>query len=450
MPQGSLPYWVTLTMDGRVGLMLVTVVLGTVLLFGLAPALQLSRTSPHAMVKQTGLGVTADRAHRRWTWVFLTAQLALTVILLAKLSITVMQYYVLQTRDPAIDARHILTFAVRLPSDAYRSPDQRQGFFSRLAKRLEDSRGAQSVSVAGSMPFGPGPMRRIVPDTQAILKTTPPVQTATVDSAFFDTLGVRVIEGRAFARDVATDRQSGIIVNQRLAQVLFPGLSAVGRRVRLESAGPVAAEEVRTIIGVVPAFRQQPTFEPDPLAYLPLSPEAMSTATVLVRTDGDMGLLAGAIRDELRALDPNIPANRLMTLEQSRWEMRWNARVSTEILTTVALVALGLSTLGLAALTAYSVAQRRRELGIRLALGASAWQVVALVLRRVMIQVFIGLGFGWLASIGWSRLFDEWGGNGPVNFTIVAVALATVALAMSAWPALRASRIDPLLTLRQE
>jgi putative ABC transport system permease protein len=449
-PPGSLPYWVTLTMDGRVALMLVIVVLGTVLLFGLAPALQLSRTSPYAIVKQTGAGVTADRGHRRWTWIFLTAQLALTVIVLAQLSVTVMQYYVLQTRDPAIDADHILTFEVTLPPDAYRSPDQRQHFFSRLAQRLEDSRGARSVSVAGTLPFRPGPRWRIVPDTQAILNTTPPVMAAAVDAAFFQTLGVTVIEGRAFSRDVATDRQRGIIVNQRLAQMLFPGLSAVGRRVRLESAGQAPAEEVRTIVGVVPAFRQQPTFQPDPFAYLPLSPDAMSTATVLVRTDGDMGLLADAIRDELRALDPNIPANRLMTLEHARWEARWTARVSTQILTTIALVALLLSTIGLAALTTYSVWQRRRELGIRLALGATRQQIVRLVLRRVLTQVFVGLAFGWIASMAWNRLFRVQGANGPVNITIVAIVLATVALAMSAWPALRASRIDPLVILRQE
>ncbi len=450
MPPGSLPYWVTLTMDGRVALMLVTVVLGTVLLFGLAPALQLSRNNPHAVIRRMGGGLTADPASRRWTWIFLTAQLALTVVFLVRLSVTVMGYDVLQTRDPAIDASHILTFNVTLPAGAYRSGDQRQEFFSRLAQRLEDGRGAKAMSVAGSLPFRPGPGRRIVPDNQAILKTTPPVQTAAVDGAFFQTLGVSLIDGRPFSRGVAADQHDAIVVNQRLAQILFPGHSALGRRVRLESSNASAPEEVRTIVAVAPAFRQQPTFQPDPLAYVPLSPDGMSAATVLVRIDGDVSAFAAATRDELRGLDRNIAANRLMTLEQARWEARWNARVSTEILTTVALVALGLSTVGLAALTAYSVSQRRRELGIRLALGATRLQVVRLVLRRVVAQVIIGVGFGWLASIVWNRLFETEGGNGPANIVIVATVLTAVSLVMSAWPALRASRIDPLVALRHE
>jgi ABC-type antimicrobial peptide transport system permease subunit len=124
--------------------------------------------------------------------------------------------------------------------------------------------------------------------------------------------------------------------------------------------------------------------------------------------------------------------------------------VSTQILTTVALVALALSTIGLAALTTYTVWQRRRELGIRLALGATRQQIVGLVLRRVLTQVLVGLAFGWIASIASNRLFGVQGVNGPVNIAIVAMVLATVALAMSAWPALGASRIDPLVILRQE
>lgn len=451
MPVGSLPYWVTLSMDRRVALMLVLIVLGTVFLFGLAPAVHLSRTTPGAIVKQAAGTVTPDRSSRRWTWIFLTAQLALTVIFLTRLSVTMMQYYVLQTREPVIDARHIVTFAVTLPRERYREANQRDRFFSQLSERLDGARGVQAVAIATTAPFQPGPPRRVVRDTEALSKTTPPVQTLTIDAALFQALGVNLIEGRAFDRDVVTDERNAIIVNQRLAQLLFPGQSPVGKRVRLEAApAPASAEEVRTIIGVAPAFRQQPSFEPDPVAYLPLPAGATASAVVLVRTEAEITTLSGRIRDELRALDPEIAANKLMTLEQARWEARWQARVSTEILTGVAFVAVGLATLGLAALTAYTVAQRRRELGLRLALGATRAHVVRLILRRVASQVLVGLAFGWIASMIWNRLFEIEGGNGPLNMAIVGVVLATVSLAMSAWPAIQASRIDPLITLRQE
>jgi putative ABC transport system permease protein len=451
MPPGSLPYWVTLTMDKRVAAVLVAIAFVTAFLFGLAPALQLSRTSPGAVVKQTSASVTPNRSVRWWTWIFLTAQLALTVVFLAKLSATMMAYYILQTRDPAIDADHIITFAVTLPRERYQGADQREWFFSQLRERLDGTRGVKAVAVSDVPPFQSGPLRRIVRDTEPISKTAPPMRTLTVDDGFFQALGVNLLEGRAFDRQVATDPHDAIIVNQRLAQILFPGQRAVGRRVRLDVAGgPVGSDEVRTIVGVAPAFRQQPTFQPDPLAYLHLSAYAMTSATVLVRTDGDVSELPGAIRSELRALDQDIAANRLMTLEQIRWEVRGPARISTEILTTVALVALALATIGLAALTAYTVAQRRRELGLRLALGATRAQVVRLVLRRVAGQVLVGLAFGWIATIVWNRLFEVDQANGPANIAVVGLVLAAVSLTMSCWPAVQASRIDPMIALKQE
>jgi hypothetical protein len=367
------------------------------------------------------------------------------------LNVTMMQYYVLQTRDPVIDARRIVTFAVTLPRERYRDPDQRDRLLTQLAERLDGTRGVQAVGLAGTMPFQPGPLRRVVRDTDAVSKTTPPIQTLAIDAGFFRALGVSLIEGRTFDRRVATDFGDAIVVNQRLAQILFPGERAVGRRVRLDAAsGPGSREEIRTIVGVAPAFRQQPTFQPDPIAYVPFSIDTIASAAVLVRTDADVSALPPAIRDELRALDPEIAANRLMTLEQVRWEARWNARVSTEILTTVAVVALGLATFGLAALTAYTVTQRRRELGVRLALGATSAQIVRLVLRRVAVQVLVGLGFGWIASIVWNSLFETQGGNGPANIVMVGTILAAVSLVMSARPAWRAGRIDPLAVLRQE
>jgi len=451
LPPGSLPYWIHFTMDGRVAAMLAAVVLGTVLLFGLAPALHLSRTSPNAMIKQTSGALTPDRGSRRWTWVFLTAQLALTVVLLAKLTITVQEYYFLQTREVAIDARHILTFGVNLPSAAYRTGDQRRAFLDRLTQRLEHDRGAKAVSVTGTLPSRPGPLRRVVPASQTIAKTTPPLQTIAIDAAFFPALGVNLIEGRGFTRGDPNDERSSIIVNQRFAQIFFPGVDPIGQRVRIEAApGARTGEEVRTIVGVAPSFRQQPAILPDPQVYIPITADAMTAPFVMIRVAGDAASFAPSIRDELRGLDPEIAANRLMTLEDARWEARWNARVATEILTTVALIALGLAAIGLAALTAYTVAQRRRELGIRLALGATRAHLIWLMLRRVLTQVLVGLMAGWAASIGWSRIFDSAGGNGPANILVVGLAMAIVALGVTAFPAARAGRIDPLIALKDQ
>ena len=149
-------------MDGRVAVALVTVCMGTVLLFGLAPALQLARTSVNAVIKQTAAAVSQDRAAKRWTWLFLTCQLALTVVLLSKLDVTVQTYRALQTREPLVDAGHILTFATTLPTDLYNEPERRLAFYRTLGQRLIDARGAISLSVASALPLTPGGARAIV------------------------------------------------------------------------------------------------------------------------------------------------------------------------------------------------------------------------------------------------------------------------------------------------
>ena len=445
IPAGGLPYWVTLTMDGRVAAVLAIVCLGTVILFGLAPALQLARTSPNAAVKTTTLQASQDRGSARWTWVFLTAQLALTVMILSKLGLTVAQFGASQASEPVFDARHIVTFGLTLPDESYRDQDRRVAFYRALRDGLVGPGRAADLTVASALPTA-GRVRSVAPDNQPLTASSPLVRTVAVDASYFQTLGLPIVEGRPFTGNSPVDEKTGLIVNRRFAELFLPGGDPVGRRVRLGAprGGPPAADEVRTVIGVVPSLHEQPTDEPLPAAFVPLTPAGLASAVVLARADIDPAVLAPMVRDQVRRLDPEIPVTAFSTLEDANWRARWNSRVSSGIITAIALIALALATIGLAALTAHAVAQRSRELGIRLALGATPAGMVLLVLRRVLFQVLVGVGVGSIGAKAWDP------GIAQADLAAAGLVVVLVIVTVSAWPAARAGRIDPLQMLRDQ
>jgi predicted permease len=445
IPPGGLPYWITLTMDGRVVAVLVGVCLGTVFVFGLAPALQLARTRPNAAIKETTLNASQARGSARWTWLFLTAQLALTVMIVAKLDLTIAQYRANQAREPVLDARHILTFGVTLPDASYKEPGRREVFYRTLRERLTGPGRATAVSVASAVPTA-GRTRSIALRDQPFSASSPLVRTVAIDAAYFQTVGLALVAGRSFAIDSAADQRSALVVNQRFAELFVPGGNPIGQNIRLGPApGEAAApEELRTIIGVVPSLREQPTADPLPAAFVPLTSAELANGVMLVRTEIDATAMAPVIRDEVRKLDPEVPVTGLMTLEDVSWRARWNSRVSSGIITTIALIALALATVGLAAITAYAVAQRRRELGIRLALGATPAGMVRLVLRRVVLQVLVGVVVGWIAGKAWDP------NTGAADLARASFLVLVVIVTVSAWPAARAGRINPLQMLRDQ
>jgi putative ABC transport system permease protein len=445
VPAGGLPYWVTLTMDGRVLTVLAVVCLGTVLLFGLAPALQLARARPNATIKDTTLHASQDRGSAWWTWIFLTAQLALTVMILSKLGLTITHYRASQAGEPVVDARRMLTFTMTLPEEAYREPDRRVAFYRNLRERLVAPGRAAAVTVASALPTA-GRFRGVAPGDQPLTASSPLVRTVAIDASYFSTLGLTVLQGRSFAENSSTDETTNLVVNQRFADLYLPGGPPVGRRIRLGAprGAAVVPDEVRTVIGVVPSLHEQPTDEPAPAAFVPITPAALANAVVIARAEIDPAVLAPAIRDEVRRLDPEIPVNGLLTLEDANWRARWNSRVSSGIITTIAFIALALATIGLAALTAYAVAQRSRELGIRLALGATPPGMVMLVLRRVLFQVFVGVVVGSIGAKAWDP------GTGAGDLAGAVLVVVVVIVTVSAWPAARAGRIDPLQMLRDQ
>jgi putative ABC transport system permease protein len=288
----------------------------------------------------------------------------------------------------------------------------------------------------------------------------------TVDPRYFDTIGLRLIRGRAFTVADGAPGQESAIVNTRFAQMHFPDEDPIGRRIVLTldlAFGPPSSEDIprslaATIVGIVPNVRQRNMTEADtdPVAYLPYRTDPRGFMTLLARSDGNPSTVTSVLREELRAIDPDLPLFNIRTMDENLARQRWPFRVFGTMFAIFAFIALMLSAVGLYAVTAYSVTQRTREIGVRTALGAESSQVMWLFVRRAFFHLAVGLTLGMAGALGVGKIFEstqllvQTTGRDPIIIASIAAILAIVALAACAWPARAATRIDPLIALRHE
>jgi putative ABC transport system permease protein len=460
VPPKTLPYWMTFTMDGRALAMLTVMTLSTVFIFGLAPAVHASRADVHQLMKDGGRTSTGGVAARRWTTAFLTLEFGLTTILSAALVLGIRQTRAAVQADLVINPSHLVTTWVTLPRDQYKTGDDRLAFFSRVLERLDATADVQASAVATELPLGGAAARLLSIQGEAAQTggAAPTVWSVGVSEAYFDVLSLPLLHGRRFGdRDGAPGSESAI-VNRRFAQMFFDGADPVGRRIRL--ADPNAAGTPApwlTIVAESPTVRQRPLPDPDPIVYLPFRADPSATATIMVRAGREAAAVAPALRDAARGLDPDLPLYNVMALDDAMARSQWNARLSTILLNTIAATALVLAAIGLYAVTTHAVGQRAPEIGLRMALGARSPQVVWIVVRTAMAQLGLGLLAGAVGLALWNRAFSgasrAAAGRGfgdPLTLLGITAPLVTVAVIATAWPAFRASRIDPAIVLRSE
>ena len=449
IPAGGLPYWVTLTMDGRVAAVLAIVCLGTVILFGLAPALQLARTARTRRSRTRPCSASQDRGSARWTWVFLTAQLALTVMILSKLGLTVAQYRASQASEPVLDARHIADLRTHAAGrDRTANQDRRVAFYRNLRERpgwTRPRRGPHRRQRAADGRTGPRHRARR-PAAHGLVTAR---QDRGHRRAYFQTLGLPIVEGRSFVDDSPADEKTGLMVNRRFAELFLPGGSPVGRRVRLgpprgeppaarrsthgDRRRPLAARTThrRAAAGRVRAAH----------AGRPAERRASWRAA-----DIDPAVLAPMVRDAGAAARSGNSGHRPPRRSKTRTGAPAGTRASRRASSRRSRSSRSaLATIGLAALTAHAVAQRSRELGIRLALGATP---PGMVLPRAAARAVPG-------PRRRRRRIDRGQGVGPRNRARpisrrAALVVVLVIVTVSAWPAARAGRIDPLQMLRDQ
>jgi len=287
----------------------------------------------------------------------------------------------------------------------------------------------------------------------------PDVTLVTISSNYFDTLGMRLLRGRAFTDVDGTPGHEAAIVNQRFVSMYFQGDDPLGRRIRLTDSSPQLQPPPpldATIVGVVPTVRQRNFQEPDPdpVAYLPYRADPQRFATLVVRGTGDPARITSLVREEMRAIEPDLPLFQIQTMDQLLAQQRWPFRVFGTMFAIFAVIALVLSAVGLYAVTAYSVTQRTAEIGVRMALGAQSRQVMWLVLRRALVQLGIGLPLGIAGAFGVGRLLQillvQTSSRDPLTIGSIALVMLIVSIAACVWPARRATRLDPVSALRYE
>ena len=456
------PYWIKFTMDASVFAYFAAICLGTGVLFGLAPALHVSRTDVNEVLKEAGgrSGSGGVRA-RRWTGVLIVVELMLTIVLLAGAGFMLRSFVALYSADlGGIPTPRLLLMRMQLPLARYSQREPRTGLFKRLEERLAGVTAIQSCALATVAPMQGGGERQLaVAGRPEPTGTAPPaVTTVGVGNGYFDALQLRVVRGRAFTDVDGTPGHEAAIVNQRFVAMHFPGEDPIGQRITLTDGAPRPVDPSvttlsATIVGVVPTIRQRNVErpEPDPVVYLPWRVDPQRFMVLIVRGQGDAANLAALVRNEMGAIEPDLP---LSTLEDTLKQQRWPFRVFGSMFAIFALIALVLSAVGLYAVTAYSVAQRTQEIGVRMALGAQSRQVLWVVLRRSLVQLAIGLPIGIAGAFGVGKVLEslliQTSTRDPITLVSIAALMIVVSMAACLWPARRAARLDPCKALRYE
>ena len=457
------PYYMKFTMDPMVVAFFAIICVGTGILFGLAPALHITKTDLNEVLKEAGgrSGTGGMRA-RRWTGALIVVEVALTLVLLAGAGFMMRSFMAIYASDVGVDTAHVLTMRMFLPLAKYPDRDSRIALFQRIEDRLRNVGAIRSAALTTNTPFQGGFLRQLTIDTRPLPAgaTAPEVTMVSVSAAYFDTIGVSLSRGRTFDPLDGTPGHANAIVNQRFAVMHFAGEDPIGRRITLtdpnsqnvQTSPPVTV----TIVGLAPNVRQrnQSDADPDPVVYLPYRSDPQRALVLMVRTGGDPAGVTPLVREEMRAMEPDLPLFQIYTMDQLMAQQRWPFRVFGSMFTVFAGIALVLSAIGLYAVTAYGVTQRTAEIGVRMALGAPSQHVLWLVLRRSLIQLGIGLPIGIAGAFGVGRLLQsvlvQTSSRDPLTIASIGVLMAAVSIAACLWPARRAMRLDPVSALRYE
>ena len=458
----TMPYWLNLSADGRVFAFLAGVCLIATMLFGLAPALHVSKTNIGEVLKDGGRGAAGPLRSRRWTAALLVAELALTLILLAGTGLLVRSFMNLYRAIAHVESRDVVTARVALPLQKYSTPQARLAFFERLAEHMTANTGGGALAVASELPFMPvpGAPRDVTLEGRVPIagETQPSVPCVFVTPAYFDLVGLPLMRGRTFSDVDGTAGQRNAIVNQRFASKYFPDADPIGRRLRLSAPGAASRDAPwLTIVGVVAtATTLLPDKEPEPMVYTPLRGEAASgrIAAVLVRGHGGTAATTALLREEVRRLDPDLPLYFVQTVGDIVGQDGYSLRVFAEMIGLFAAIALALASVGLYGVTAHSVVERTNEIGIRMALGARSSEVAWMFVKRTLAQLAIGVPLGLAGALATGQLLRRFlvdtPARDPLTLVTVALLLVVVALIACLLPARRAARIDPVVALRYE
>jgi len=448
-----------IVIDARVMAFCLGLSLVSTLLIGLLPALRVSGVTfgEGLALHAGGARTTGDRHGERLRTLLVASQIAMTLVLLIGAGLLIHSFVRLTSVSPGFESSGrdgvVQTVRVTLPERLYDTPERIHAFAHGVLDRIQHLPGVKSASLINSAPFH---MMFIQTDFEIEGQPKPALFAGTpkIDAGYFSTMGIPLLAGRDFSAEDAPDAPRVAIVSERIVRECFPGgpAGALGRRVRLDEHG-----EWLTVVGVVADIRQRGLDQDvKPMIYAPFQQDRsgfIRFASFVVRTSTP-GIVVEGVRAEIRRAAPDLPIESTLTMDEAVAKSVAQPRFRMLLLALFAIAATLIATCGIYGLMAYAVTQRRREIGVRMALGADRGDVLRLVLARALRIVIAGLIVGLAGAAGVTRVLQSFlfgvTPTDPIAFTIVTLLLIVVGL-VAAWvPARRATRIDPWAALRAE
>jgi predicted permease len=448
---------IAIGIDGKVLAFTTVIAIATGLLFGIAPAFQITAGNAHDTLREGGRGARADRKGHRIRRLLVMSEVALALTLLTGAGLLIQSFARLARVSPGFDPESLLTFSLVLPSTKYPTAPERVQFFEQLVARLEALPGVRGVGMTSVLPFGGGWSTggfTVEGYVQPEGQPGPWGDIRVVSPGFAQALRLPLLRGRFFdERDVA-DGVGVVVVDEEMVRRFWPDADPIGKRI---TRGDASAPDVQwqTVIGVVGhAAHEGLDADARVQLYLPHSQFGNSFMTFAVRTSGTPLDLVPAVRQAVYSIDADQPIASVSTMEDLMSAAVGQRKLSMMLLAAFAGLALLLASLGIYGVMSQLVTQRAPELGVRLALGAEPTDLVRLVLREGMTLAGVGVVAGVTGSLLLTRLVQSqlFGieATDPVTFATAAVVLTATALAAIYVPARRATRLDPLTALRQE
>lgn len=444
------------SIDARVLIFDLAISLATGILFGLLPALRMSRSAPANAMRDGSRSLAGSQSRHRLHNALVIAQTAIGLVLLVSSGLLIRSFVHTLNVPPGFDPHNVLSARFGLTFDG-KNDEQNIHFYRQVLEQVRSLPGVQSASAGWPMPMGSGhaSISFNIQGRPIDKGDEPSEDLALALPGYFATMRIPLLAGRDFTPQDDHKAQSVIIVNQAFAAKYFPGDNPLGHRIQVRLGDDIMESPLREIVGVVGNIRQLGlTAAAEPQFYIPYSQAVVTNPYVVIRTTGDPLLMQNPLRAVVHDLDPGVPVYQVQTLSDyiSQWASQ--PRFQTFVLTCFAAIALILAAIGLYGLLSYMVVQRTLEIGLRMALGARRSDVLAMIVRRGLGFSLVGVLVGVALSAAITRLLAGmlYGirPSDPITFAATCALLILVSAAASLIPAFRAARLDPMTTLREQ